>query len=165
MPKTNDNTGATAEGLTGIVEHGAPINDGRVLSELDPEVNLDGTLIEGEHPDRDENNYAKRESVSTTDPAPRPGLFETDEDRTAREAREQQEKDNAPADLISEDPAASQGNAFRGEGLVADATPADVKAAKEENAKGDEDVSAGTNSEASQQKTASSLSKNAKTSR
>jgi hypothetical protein len=51
MPKTNDNTGATAAGFSGIVEHAAPINDGRKLSELDPELNLDGTLIKGEHPD------------------------------------------------------------------------------------------------------------------
>lgn len=51
MPKTNDNTGATAAGMTGIVEHGAPLNDGRRLSELDPELNLDGTFIDGEHPD------------------------------------------------------------------------------------------------------------------
>lgn len=52
MPKTNDATGASYAGFTGVVEHGAPLQDGRTLSELDPERNLDGTLIEGEHPGR-----------------------------------------------------------------------------------------------------------------
>src|SRR3954470_18563583 len=51
MPKTNDNTGATAAGFTGIVEHAAPLADGRKFSELDPERNLDGSLIAGEHAD------------------------------------------------------------------------------------------------------------------
>lgn len=51
MPKTNDQTGATAAGFSGIVEHAAPIDNGTKLSELDPELNLDGTLIDGEHPD------------------------------------------------------------------------------------------------------------------
>jgi hypothetical protein len=51
MPKTNDQTGASYAGFSGVVEHGAPLDDGRVLSELDPELHLDGTLIEGEHPD------------------------------------------------------------------------------------------------------------------
>jgi hypothetical protein len=51
MPKTNDQTGASYAGFSGVVEHGAPLDDGRVLSELDPERNLDGTLIEGDHPD------------------------------------------------------------------------------------------------------------------
>lgn len=61
MPKTNDG-GATAAGFSGVVEHGAPLPDGRMKSELDPELNLDGTLIEGDHPDhaksqeRDANN-------------------------------------------------------------------------------------------------------------
>lgn len=49
MPKTNDGGGATYAGFTGVVEHA----DGR-LSELDPERNLDGTLVEGEHPDHAE---------------------------------------------------------------------------------------------------------------
>lgn len=68
MPKTNDQTGATYAGNEGVVEHGAPIEGGRILSELDPERNLDGTLIEGEHPDREEPE--KRDFAYTTDPRP-----------------------------------------------------------------------------------------------
>ena len=44
MPKTNQG-GATYVGATGVVEHGAPLADGRLLSELDPERNLDGSLM------------------------------------------------------------------------------------------------------------------------
>lgn len=67
MPKTNDG-GSTAAGSTGIVEHGAPLPDGRLLSELDPERNLDGTLIEGEHPDHEDGE--EREAIAPTDPRP-----------------------------------------------------------------------------------------------
>ena len=54
MPKTNDATGATYAGYTGIVEHAGGAASTRQpagLSELDPEKKLDGTLHEGEHPD------------------------------------------------------------------------------------------------------------------
>jgi hypothetical protein len=70
MPKANHG-GATAAGMEGIVEHGAPLADGRVLSELDPERNLDGSLIEGEHPDREEVDEP-RETTPLSDPRPLP---------------------------------------------------------------------------------------------
>jgi len=95
MPKTNDG-GATYAGTTGVVEHGAPLPDGRTLSELDPERNLDGTLIEGEHPDHADGE--EREVVVPTDPQPidepaekRPaeeqGLDEKPANRTAQSKR------------------------------------------------------------------------------
>jgi hypothetical protein len=96
VPKTNDNTGATAAGMTGIVEHGAPLNDGRVLSELDPERNLDGTLIEGEHPDHP--NGEEREVPATSDPRPierpddEPAADDTDGDETPERAPEREEE-------------------------------------------------------------------------
>lgn len=84
MPKTNDNGGATAAGMTGIVEHGAPINDGRKFSELDPELNLDGTLVEGDHPDHPAGE--ERETVSVSDARPQDRDFgdEVDEDQAKR---------------------------------------------------------------------------------
>lgn len=75
MPKTNDQTGATAAGFSGIVEHGAPIDNGTKFSELDPELNLDGTLIEGEHPDHPAGG--KRDHVAPTG-APEPVEYEPD---------------------------------------------------------------------------------------
>lgn len=80
MPKTNDQTGATYAGNEGVVEHGAPIEGGRILSEIDPERNLDGSLIEGDHPDHQEPEV--REFVSPTDPRPitPPRGQEADED-------------------------------------------------------------------------------------
>jgi hypothetical protein len=78
MPKTNDQTGATYAGNEGVVEHGAPIEGGRILSELDPERNLDGTLIEGDHPDHADGE--ERDYVATTDPRPLPDEAERDED-------------------------------------------------------------------------------------
>lgn len=68
MPKTNDATGATYAGNEGIVQHGAPIEGGRIFSELDPERNLDGTLIEGDHPDHADGE--ERDYVATSDPRP-----------------------------------------------------------------------------------------------
>lgn len=91
MPKTNDNSGATAAGMTGIVEHGAPINDGRVLSELDPERNLDGTLIEGEHPDHADGE--KREAVTTTDPRP---IESNEDDEETPERAPGREEETSP---------------------------------------------------------------------
>lgn len=78
MPKTNDATGATYAGNEGIVEHGAPIEGGRVLSELDPERNLDGTLIEGDHPDHADGE--ERDYVATSDPRPLPDDAHSDDD-------------------------------------------------------------------------------------
>jgi hypothetical protein len=71
MPKTNQG-GATAAGMQGVVEHGAPLADGRTLSELDPERNLDGTLIEGEHPDHADGEKRETAPLSATDPEPQP---------------------------------------------------------------------------------------------
>lgn len=72
MPKANYG-GATAAGMTGIVEHGAPLADGRTLSELDPELNLDGTLIEGEHPDHPKAEEREEGTVHAgPDTLPRP---------------------------------------------------------------------------------------------
>lgn len=167
MPKTNDNTGATAAGMSGIVEHGAPLNDGRTLSELDPEVNLDGTLIDGEHPDKDEADCVERNGVVVTDPIPQPGLFETEEQRQERREDEKRarEEQGDRAERTSAD------KTHTGEGLVTDAksedvrTPADVKAVKADSGKGGEDVSVGSSSAASNSKTDSSSSKNAKTNR
>src|SRR3954468_10389689 len=78
MPKTNDATGATYAGNEGVVQHGAPIEGGRIFSELDPERNLDGTLIEGEHPDHEDGE--ERDYVTTTDPRPLPDDSDRDED-------------------------------------------------------------------------------------
>lgn len=67
MPKTNDQTGATYAGMTGVVEHGAPLSDGRTLSELDPERELYGELIEGEHPNHPDGE--KRDVTQADAPA------------------------------------------------------------------------------------------------
>jgi len=75
MPKTNNTIGATYAGFDGVVEHAAPLADGRTLSELNPEKTLDGELIEGEHPDFDEKDAPEEtasdivpiKSVSKTD--------------------------------------------------------------------------------------------------
>ena len=56
MPKTNDATGATYEGHEGIVEHAGGRGSTRLggLSEVDPNRELDGSVIEGyESEDRD----------------------------------------------------------------------------------------------------------------
>lgn len=145
MPKINSSTGATAEGMTGIVEHGAPLNDGRTLSELDPERNLDGTLVPGEHPDADrylDDVEHERSGVAVTDPEPR--RLESDEDRAERERREAEQGESGE-------------NGKRDE--KSGVTPLDVKAAKSENGKDGEDVSAGGSSAASQPKTATSPGK------
>ena len=97
MPKTNDNTGATYAGNQGIVEHGAPIEGGRVLSELDPELNLDGTLIEGEHPDHPKGE--QREHVSPSDPEPQPVDAPADEDDAKRDGKQE----STTADKPNED--------------------------------------------------------------
>lgn len=94
MPKTNDQTGATYAGNEGVVEHGAPIEGGRILSELDPERNLDGTLIEGDHPDHADGE--ERDYVATTDPRPLPDAAE---DRAEDENREE----SATPDKVNED--------------------------------------------------------------
>lgn len=91
MPKTNDATGASAAGMQGIVQHGAPINDGRILSELDPELNLDGTLIEGDHPDHADGEERDVAGVATTDPEPQP-VDEPVEDEDDAAKRGQDEK-------------------------------------------------------------------------
>src|SRR3982750_3861247 len=82
MPKANHG-GATAAGMEGIVEHGAPLADGRVLSELDPERNLDGTLIEGEHPDHEDGE--ERETTPVSDPRPLEPVY-ADEDKADEQA-------------------------------------------------------------------------------
>lgn len=53
MPKTNDATGATYAGYRGVVEHAGGAGSTRPggMSEVNPELNLDGSLIEGDHPD------------------------------------------------------------------------------------------------------------------
>ena len=53
MPKTNDATGATYAGYRGVVEHAGGAGSTRPggMSEVSPERNLDGSLIEGDHPD------------------------------------------------------------------------------------------------------------------
>jgi hypothetical protein len=63
MPKTNDGGGATYAGYTGVVEHAGGIASTRPggLSELDPEKNLDGTLIEGDHPDHPDADKSEEE--------------------------------------------------------------------------------------------------------
>lgn len=86
MPKTNQG-GATAAGFSGIVEHGAPLADGRTLSELDPERNLDGTLIEGEHPD-----HPKGEQRETFPVATEPQPIEHPDEETDDGAGEPAEK-------------------------------------------------------------------------
>lgn len=69
MPKTNDETGASYEGHEGVVSHA----DGR-LSEVNPERNLDGSLIDGDHPnveavERDEP-VAEDDDLRLVDDAP-----------------------------------------------------------------------------------------------
>lgn len=65
MPKTNDATGATYAGYEGVVEHAGGFGSTRPggLSEVHPEKNLDGTLIDGEHPDIDEDGVEERETA------------------------------------------------------------------------------------------------------
>ena len=121
MPKTNNQTGATHAGAEGIVEHGAPLADGRTLSEVNPERALDGTLIPGEHPDAPEN-------------ADRTDTGRSDADRSEGES----DPDHQGA-----------------------ATPAGVKAAKDENGKDGEQSSLGISSSASNVKTSNSSGKSA----
>lgn len=64
MPKIAHGTGATADGLGGIVDDA----EGQ-LWELDPERERDGALKDGEHPDRDE-----RETVEPAGPDDEPHL-------------------------------------------------------------------------------------------
>jgi hypothetical protein len=92
MPKTNQG-GATYAGTKGVVQHGAPLADGRVLSELDPERNLDGTLIDGEHPDREDGE--EREVVAPTAPQP---LEQPGDDGDSDVSRETPQPVDAPAD-------------------------------------------------------------------
>lgn len=103
MPKTNDNTGATAAGMTGIVEHGAPLNDGRRLSELDPELNLDGTFIDGEHPDHPAvtddikaRQNADPNSIDFTPGEPRPIVDPDANDDSVRTDESEQTSDETP---------------------------------------------------------------------
>jgi hypothetical protein len=88
MAKTNDG-GATAAGMSGIVEHGAPLPDGRVFSELDPELNLDGTLIKGEHPDHAKAQKRNVAVLGATDPVPQP-VDETDPEKTPETEQEEE---------------------------------------------------------------------------
>lgn len=94
MPKTNDQTGATYAGNEGVVEHGAPIEGGRILSELDPERNLDGTLIEGDHPDHADGE--ERDFAYTTDPRPLPDA--TEDEESEREQADSPDKVNEDRD-------------------------------------------------------------------
>src|SRR3954469_15254564 len=124
MPKTNDQTGATYVGNEGVVQHGAPIEGGRVLSELDPERNLDGTLIEGDHPDHEDGE--ERDYVATSDPRPLPD--ESGED--ADDAKRDDKQDSADAEKQNPD----RGAPTSGKGAVQDssanvATPNTVKPA------------------------------------
>lgn len=84
MPKTNNVTGATYAGHEGIVEHAAPLDDGRTLSELNPEKTFDGELIEGEHPDYDDKD-APEEAASDIVPIKEPAKSVSKNDaRTTR---------------------------------------------------------------------------------
>ena len=110
MPKANHG-GATAAGMTGIVEHGAPLADGRTLSELDPELNLDGTLIEGEHPDHPKAEEREEGTVHAgpdtlprpiEDPAPEADEDdESDEDSGSDSSDKPAEVDDSRSDVRS----------------------------------------------------------------
>lgn len=68
MPKTNDATGATYEGHEGIVEHAGGRGSTRPggLSEVDPNRELDGSVVEGyESEDRE---IEDREGAAPAEP-------------------------------------------------------------------------------------------------
>lgn len=88
MPKTNDYSGATYAGSQGVVEHGAPLADGRRLSELDPERHLDGTLVEGDHPDAEDRDARETADLGPTDPEPQPVDTPAEESEPVRERTE-----------------------------------------------------------------------------
>jgi len=124
MPKTNDNTGATYAGNQGVVEHGAPIEGGRIFSELDPELNLDGTLIEGDHPDHPKGEERDYVAPSEVEPQPVDSPADEADDDSAREK-------SATPDKVNEDRDAGP---VRGKGVAQDdsadtATPNTVKPA------------------------------------
>lgn len=96
MPKTNHG-GATAAGMTGVVEHGAPLADGRTKSELDPERNLDGTLIEGEHPDHADGEERETTNIPVTDPEPQPVDTPTEDEPAERTSNERTPTEDAGA--------------------------------------------------------------------
>lgn len=62
MAKKSEATGATALGQTGIVQ-----DANQRLWEVDPERDVNGNLIEGEHPDRDEEAIDEREAPTSPD--------------------------------------------------------------------------------------------------
>ena len=77
MPKITHGGGATADGLVGIVDdaNGNPW-------ELDPERNVDGTLKNGEHPDRED-----REASTPAGPDDEPRLRGDDEKADGEEEK------------------------------------------------------------------------------
>lgn len=87
MPKTNDQSGATYAGTEGIVEHGATLNNGSKFSQVDPERDLAGNAIPGEHPDREDLPTAATD-LTPINPVGDEHAGETAEQRAEREQRE-----------------------------------------------------------------------------
>lgn len=93
MPKTSHGGGATAAGMEGVV---VDARDRRW--ELDPERNLDGTLVEGEHPDHENGDDSERDvDTLTVDNQPRPqgvSEYEMAQGADAQADRERSEREH-----------------------------------------------------------------------
>ena len=106
MPKTNDATGATYAGHTGVVEHAGGYSSTRPggLSELDPEKALDGTLLEGDHPDhpdKDKSEDELKHEGAVADPTgvrPIEPAGAEDNDHAPDPAKRGEEEGNVPAE-------------------------------------------------------------------
>lgn len=119
MPKTNDAAGATYAGHTGIVEHAGGYSSTRPggLSELDPEKNLDGTLIEGDHPDHPDKDKSeddlKREGAvadpTGVAPIQRSEGNEDEQEHAADPAKREEEEGNVQPEEEKEE-SSSPGN-------------------------------------------------------
>lgn len=91
MPKIAHGEGATAEGLAGVVDDA----QGR-LWELDPERNTDGTLKDGDHPDREE-----REANEPTGPDDEPHLQRDEQRDETDEKSDEKEGQSSPGNSSS----------------------------------------------------------------
>ncbi len=99
MPKTNDPGGATYFGYEGVVEHAGGRGSTRPggLSELDPNLNVDGTVVDGfESEDRD----LKGEEREDVRPDPRgvaPAGSGQEQEQESDESLARRESDDAGA--------------------------------------------------------------------
>lgn len=140
MPKTNDATGATYAGYEGVVEHAGGFGSTRPggLSQLDPNREVDGSVVEGF--ESEEREIEDREGAVGADFAEVHPI--KDSDRSEDEDRERQDSDAGRRD-------------------------AEIESARtgETDGEGGDSTSAGASSSGSSRTRASSAAKSSKSSR